>query len=103
MPIGAEGSEVWVDTWAIPKSAPHIDAAHAFIDFILTPSVQAKETDYTYYASGESAATPCIDPTISGDPGIYPSADVISKLEAAKDLGEGTKLRDEIWTKFKSA
>lgn len=101
--IPTEGSEFWVDTWAIPKDAPHADAAHAFINFILTPSVQAKETDYTYYASGESAATPCIDQAISGDPSIYPSADVIAKLEAAKDLGDGTKLRDKIWTEFKSA
>ncbi len=101
--IPEEGSEVWVDTWAIPKSAPHLDAAHAFIDFILTPAVQGKETSYTYYASGESVATPCVDPAISGDPGIYPSADVTAKLEAAKDLGDATKLRDQIWTKFKSA
>ncbi len=101
--IPSEGSEFWVDTWAIPKDAPHPDAAHAFINFILTPAVQAKETDYTYYASGETVATPCIDPAISGDPSIYPSADVTSKLEAAKDLGDATKLRDDIWTKFKSA
>lgn len=101
--IPSEGSEVWLDTWVIPKDAPHPDAAHAFINFILTPAIQAKETDYTYYASGESAATPCIDPKISGDPSIYPTADVIAKLEAAKDLGDGTKLRDKIWTEFKSA
>ncbi len=101
--IPSEGTEFWVDTWAIPKDAPHPDAAHAFINFILQPSVQAKETGYTYYATGESAAIPCIDKSISGDASIFPPADVIAKLEAAKDLGEGTKLRDEIWTKFKSA
>jgi spermidine/putrescine transport system substrate-binding protein len=101
--IPSEGTEFWVDTWAIPKDAPHVDAAHAFINFILTPAVQGKESSYTYYASAESAATPCVDPTISGDPSVYPSTDVTSKLEAAKDLGDGTKLRDTIWTKFKSA
>lgn len=101
--IPSEGSEVWLDTWVIPKNAPHLAAAHAFINFILTPSVQGKETSFTYYASGESGATPCVDPTVSGDKSIYPSAEVTAKLEAAKDLGDGTKLRDEIWTKFKSA
>jgi spermidine/putrescine transport system substrate-binding protein len=101
--IPSEGTEFWVDTWVIPKNAPHPAAAHAFIDFILTPSVQGKESGYTYYASGESAATPCIDTAISGDVSIYPAADVIGKLEAAKDLGDGTKLRDKIWTQFKSA
>jgi len=101
--VPSEGSEFWVDTWVIPKNAPHLDAALAFINFILTPSVQGKETDYTYYASGESGATPCIDTSISGDPSIYPSPDTIAKLEAAKDLGAGTTLRDQIWTQFKSA
>jgi spermidine/putrescine transport system substrate-binding protein len=101
--IPSEGTEFWVDTWVIPKNAPHPDAAHGFINFILTPAVQGKETGYTYYASPESSATPCVDPTISGDVSIYPPADVISKLEAAKDLGDATKLRDQIWTQFKSA
>lgn len=101
--IPAEGSEFWVDTWAIPKGAPHADAAHAFINFILAPAVQGKETNYTYYASPETAAMSCIDKAITGDPGIYPAPDVVAKLEAAKDLGDATKLRDEIWTKFKSA
>jgi len=101
--IPSEGTEFWVDTWAIPKDAPHPDAAHAFINFILQPSVQGKETNYTYYATPESSAIPCVDPTLSGDPSVFPDPATLSKLEAAKDLGEGTKLRDEIWTKFKSA
>lgn len=101
--VPSEGSEFWVDTWVIPKNAPHLDAAHAFINFILTPSVQGAETGYTYYASPETVASPCIDASISGDPSIYPSADTIAKLEAAEDLGEGTKLRDQIWTQFKTA
>ena len=101
--IPSEGTEFWVDTWAIPKDAPHVDAAHAFINFILTPAVQGKETGYTYYASAESVATPCVDPALAGDPSVYPSAEVTAKLEAAKDLGAGTTLRDTLWTKFKSA
>ena len=101
--VPTEGTEAWVDTWVIPKGAPHLEAAHAFLDFILQPSVQAKETGYTYYASPVSAATSCIDVAISGNASIYPAADVIAKLEAAKDLGDGSKLRDEVWTKFKTA
>jgi len=101
--VPTEGTEAWVDTWVIPKGAPHLAAAHAFIDFILQPSVQAKETDYTYYASPVSAATGCIDPKISTDASIYPAPEVIAKLEAAKDLGDGSKARDAVWTKFKTA
>lgn len=101
--IPSEGTEFWVDTWAIPKDAPHPDAAHAFIDFILDPAVQGKETNFTYYATPETVAIPCVDSSLSGDKSVFPDPATLSKLEAAKDLGEGTKLRDEIWTKFKSA
>jgi spermidine/putrescine transport system substrate-binding protein len=101
--VPAEGTEFWTDCWVIPKNAPHLDAAHAFIDFILTPAVQAKETGYTYYASGVDSAIPCMDPVVGGDKSIFPAPDVTAKLEVHKDLGDAIKLRDELWTKFKSA
>jgi spermidine/putrescine transport system substrate-binding protein len=37
-----EGGASWVDSWAIPKSAPNIDSAYAFINHMLSTSVQAK-------------------------------------------------------------
>ena len=91
------------DVLRVTAAAPHPDAAHAFIDFILTPAVQAQETGYTYYATGVDSAIPCMDPVVGGDKSIFPAADVTAKLEVHKDLGDAIKLRDELWTKFKSA
>ena len=101
--VPTEGSELWMDNWSILKTAPDPVAAHAFLNFFMDPHVAGKEISVTYYAQCISAAKAFIDATILNNPSIYPSASVIDKLEAQKALGDGQRLRDEIWTEFKAA
>lgn len=101
--IPSEGSEVWEDDWSILKTAPHPNASHAFINFILDPANQGKETNFTYYASGEEEAKKYIQPEILKNVGIYPPAEVVAKLEPAVDLpNDALQYREEAWTKLKS-
>lgn len=92
-----------MDNWCITNTAPDPVAAHAFLNFFMDPKIAGKEPIVTYYASCISAARPYIDPSIINNPSIYPPQSVTDKLEAQKDLGDGIKLRDQIWTEFKSA
>lgn len=101
--IPEEGSEFWVDNWCIMKSAPHPIAAHAFLNYFMDPAVAGKEPTITYYASCISAAKAYIDKSILNNPSIYPAQSVTDKMEAQQALGNGQKLRDDIWTEFKSA
>jgi spermidine/putrescine transport system substrate-binding protein len=101
--IPSEGSEFWLDNWCIPAGAPHPELAHEFINWILTPEHQATETSYTYYASCVPDAKPMIDDAIAGDPAIYPPDDVVAKLETAIADPVFLQLRNDAWTKFKSA
>ncbi|MCX5514784.1 hypothetical protein C3941_10520 [Kaistia algarum] len=39
-------SELWVDNYAIPKSAPNLDQAYDFLAYQLQPEVQLSETQY---------------------------------------------------------
>ncbi len=101
--IPTEGTEFWVDNWSITKTAPDPIAAHAFLNFFMNPQVAGKEISVTYYAQAISAAKPYIDKSILNNPSIYPAQSVVDKLEAQKALIVGAKLRDQIWTEFKSA
>lgn len=101
--IPTEGSEYWMDNWCITRTAPDPVAAHAFLNFFMDPKVAGKEPIVTYYASCISAARPYIDPSILSNLSVYPPQSVTDKLEAQKALGDGQKLRDDIWTEFKSA
>lgn len=101
--IPREGAVRWVDLMAIPKDAPHPENAHAFINYLLEPGVAADIVDYVSYASPNTAAMAEIDPEISGDPGIYPPAEVMAKLVDPVTLPqETTRERVRAWTTIKT-
>jgi spermidine/putrescine transport system substrate-binding protein len=47
--LGAPKTELWVDNWTIVADAPHPEAAHAWINYILDPEVSAREIDWHGY------------------------------------------------------
>ncbi|CAN5573133.1 spermidine/putrescine ABC transporter substrate-binding protein [soil metagenome] len=50
--LGAPDTELWMDNWAIAAGAPHPEAAHAFINFVLTPENSLRELAYIGYHTG---------------------------------------------------
>ena len=99
--IPDDGTLYWMDTWVVLADAPHPNAAHAFIDFIHNPQIQAIETMTNGYATPDSAAKAYIDQAMLDDPALFVPADVQAKLEGAKDTSTDP-LRLDIWEEFKS-
>ncbi|MDI2097858.1 extracellular solute-binding protein [Ruicaihuangia caeni] len=101
--LGAPATEIWMDNWAIAAGAPNPEAAHAFIDYVLTPENQLLQVDYIGYHTGakgiESAAE---------DAGL-PMLDLVffsSEQVATMHEGEVTEAQQrivEIWNKMKAA
>lgn len=100
--IPKEGGEIWVDLMAIPAHAPHVDAAHKWINWILDPKRGAMLSNYNRYATPNDAALPYIIAKDKSLDGIYPSAETKKRLHFTKDLGSANRLIDEAWTKIKS-
>jgi spermidine/putrescine transport system substrate-binding protein len=50
--IGAPETELWMDTYTIPVGAPNPDAAHAWINWILTPEIAVKDMAFHGYNPG---------------------------------------------------
>jgi spermidine/putrescine transport system substrate-binding protein len=102
--VPSEGSLLWEDDWAILKTAPHPELALEFINYVIEPQRQAAETNYSYYGSPQEQAKKYINPDVLADPAVYPSAEVMARLEPAKSLpDEALQYREEAWTKLKSA
>ena len=93
-----EGGTLWIDSLAIPRSAPHPRAAHAFIEYTLRPANAAKISAATGYGSPNQGAMSLIP-----DPVPYPSEAELSRLEVQRDLGPAMELWDRIWTEVKTA
>lgn len=101
--IPKEGTAMWADLLAIPKDAKNVDAAHAFINYLLRPEVIAKVTDYVAYANPNLQATALVDESVRDNPGVYPSDEVKAKLYvAAERPREVQRWLTRDWTRIKS-
>lgn len=103
-----EGCGIWVDNLAVPKGAPHKDAALAFLNYVLKPDASLLITKEFPYSSPNQAA---LDLLKTQDPAAYeaymgfaatnPSLEAIQNAKAIVDVGEATALWDRIWTEVK--
>ena len=101
--IPAEGTLSWFDAMAIPGDAPHPDAAHAFIDFMLRADVAAKNANLVRYATFNRAALPLLDAQMTSDPAIYPAPEARARLHAMQPRSlEQTRAENRIWTRFRT-
>lgn len=101
--IPKEGSEVWFDTLAIPRDAPHSANAHRFINFILSPPVIADISNFTGFANANAAATPLLKASIAADPAVYPPPAQRQRLFVQlEDAPEQTRAITRLWQKFKT-
>lgn len=100
--VPLEGSIIWTDVMLICAHAPNPEGAHRFINFILDPENGAQLSNFNRYATPNEAALPLIDEHDREDPAIYPTDQVIAKLEYLTDLGQDTRLYDEVWTAVKA-
>jgi putrescine transport system substrate-binding protein len=101
--IPKEGAQMWFDNLAIPKDAPHPDAAYAFINFMLDPRVAAANSDRVAYANGNLASQKFIDKKVLDDPGVYPDAATMAKLYTVGARSpRAQRLINRIWTRVKT-
>jgi len=100
--IPKEGAQLWFDEMAIPAAAKNAEGAHAFINYVLRPDVQAAASNVTRYANGNIAAKPLVKPDILKDPTIYPDDAVLARLFTVSTLDD--KLQPQVtrlWTQAK--
>ncbi len=101
--IPKEGAGTFFDMIAIPNDSKNVKEAHEFINYLLEPQVMADLTDYLQFPNANEQATPLVEESIRTDTGIYPSAEVMSKLYTFPDLPAKTqRLMTRSWTKIKS-
>ena len=101
--LGVEGGEIWSDYFAIPKGAPHRDAAYALINFLLDPEVNSREVLAHGYPTADARTNALLPESLLNDPILYPAENLLSALEfgAAATLTDPN--RAELMARFKSA
>ncbi|GEP11272.1 polyamine ABC transporter substrate-binding protein [Methylobacterium gnaphalii] len=101
--IPKEGAEMWFDTFAIPKDAPHAADAHVFLNYMLRPEVAAANTNFVSYASGNLPAKKLVKPEILANPGIYPDDATLQRLVVNTAWPDNTqRFVTRLWTRIRT-
>ena len=101
--IPSEGTEEFMDLWAIPSNAENVANGRAWIDFMLSEEAALANFEYLTYSIPNKAV---ID-EVSGDEKmmsyLFPGDDILSKCETLKSLGgEADDMYSKYWKEFKA-
>jgi putrescine transport system substrate-binding protein len=97
------GAQMFFDNFAIPKDAPHVEEAHAFIDYMLRADVAAKNSNFLGYANGNLASQKLIDKSVLDDRTVYPDAATMASLYVITAHDQKTqRLLTRLWTRIKT-
>lgn len=101
--LPAEGSDLWVDTMAIPKGTPRRAAAHEFLNFILEVENGQWVAENILYKVPNAAAMEAVDPSLLETyPNMAITPEVLLAQEALRDLGDGQPEFSDAATRVKA-
>lgn len=102
--IPKEGTNVWIDSWVIPKNAPNKENAEAFINFMCREDIALMNFEYITYSTPNTAARELIeDEDIKNSEIAFPDLSQYANLETFRYLGsEGDELYNDLWKEVKA-
>jgi spermidine/putrescine transport system substrate-binding protein len=102
--VPTEGTLINSDCLAIPTGAPHLEEAHAFINYLLDGEAGKKITEEIQYPTPNSAVRDLMPDSYKNNPVIFPPADIMAKSEyGAFEGDERARLYEEIFTRVSAA
>lgn len=101
--VPQEGTNIWMDSWVIPKTAQHKESAEKFLDFMCREDIAAMNFDYIYYSTPNQAVYDSLDADVQSEKAIFPDQSVIDNSSVFKYLGSDTeKYYTDLWFKIKT-
>ena len=100
--IPAEGTHLFIDSLAIPKTAKNVNNAEAFMNFILRTDISKQISDAFPYTNPNLAARKILTEEQIKNKASFPSDEEITKMQVFRDIGiQGSKV-DELITSLKA-
>ena len=101
--VPEEGSNLWIDSWFMPKSCHNTEYAEKFLDFLCREDIGMLNFDYVYYATPNLAVKENLDEETLSDTTIFPTDETLANCEVYKQYDiDTTKLSNYLWKKLKS-
>ncbi len=102
--IPETGSSLWTDTVAIPKTAPNVDAAYQWINYMLSAETAAKVVERLKFATPNQIAFDKLPKAIKNNQNLFPSTAVVDQCEGIAPVAPKiSDTFDRYWTQLTSA
>ena len=102
--IPKEGTNIWIDSWVIPKNAKNVENAEAFINFLCRPDIAKMNFDYITYSIPNTAGRDLIeDESLRNSPIAFPDDSKLENCETFRFLwDDNDALYNRLWREIKS-
>ena len=103
--VPKEGSNIWIDSWVIPKNAENKENAEKFINFLCRPDIALMNFEYITYSTPNTAAREMIeDEAVRNSEIAFPDLSALPELETFQYLGKkADEIYGELWNQVKSS
>ena len=100
--VPSEGSNLWIDSWFIPKTCKNTEEAHEFLNYLCGEEVAQANFEYVYYASPIIPVVENMDEEEQANEAINPPTDVVERCEIYATLDDDTtELLNLLWQELK--
>lgn len=100
--VPSEGSNIWIDSWFIPKTCKHSEEALEFLNYVCRDDVAQANFEYVYYASPVIPVVESMSDEEKQNEAINPPTEVIERCEIYKTLDDDeTELLNTLWQELK--
>jgi spermidine/putrescine transport system substrate-binding protein len=98
-----EGMVGYLDTWVAINHSKHLDVVWDFMNFHFAPTNYANFINTTGSAFCEREARKYIKPAIANSPVMFPSKQVLDRVEFGKPVGKAQAFYDRAWQDVKAS
>lgn len=100
--VPSEGSNIWIDSWFIPKTCQHSEEALEFLNYVCRDDAAQANFEYVYYASPVIPVVESMSDEDRQNEAINPPKEVIERCEIYKTLNDDeTELLNTLWQELK--
>ncbi len=101
--VPKEGGNLWIDSWFVPRTCKHYDAAMKWIDFMCQEEAATENFEYVWYASPNTKVAAHEDAETLADETVFPTKETLSrcKLYEAYD-NETLDYTTNLWKRLKA-
>lgn len=101
--VPEEGSNMWIDSWLIPKTCKNQENAEKFLDFLCREDVGMTNFEYVYYATPNNAVKEKLSQDLQNDKTIFPDEETLDNCEIFHCLDDdAVTLYNNLWKELKS-